>query len=427
MLTVDAGFNLGVDNKLKYTGFTTRLVHSDRVLNTPENGAVHSSSTNSVLFEYQDVQELVDVFQGKTLGHAYARQSCSSIAALQNLLVEMEQGVGALTFSSGMAAITTAFLTLFRAGDHVLLSQYVFGNTLSFKDTLESLGVSVTLVDVTDSISVEDAIQSNTRGLFTETIANPVTQVADLMALGAVCARHGLIYMIDNTMTPSYLFSAKSVTASLVICSLTKYIAGHGNALGGAVIDTGCFDWQQYPNIVESVKSAPSVMWGINHIKKKGLRDMGGCLSSNTAHTISVGMETLALRMERACQNAQRVAEYLWQHPKVNHVYYPGLDCHPHQHRANRLFRYPGAILSVDLVTGCDPHHFLNSLSLVLNATHLGDTRTLGIPVASTIFYESGAALRKLMGVTDSMVRLSIGIEDVDDLLTDFAQALESL
>ena len=152
---------------------------------------------------------------------------------------------------------------------------------------------------------------------------------------------------------------------------------------------------------------------------------MGGCLSSNTAHTISVGMETLALRMDRACQNAQSVAEYLCQHPKVNNVYYPGLDCHPHQQRAKSLFRYPGAILSIDLAPGCDPHHFLNSLSLVLNATHLGDTRTLGIPVASTIFYESGPALRKLMGITDNMVRLSIGIEDVDDLLTDFAQALE--
>ena len=197
-----------------------------------------------------------------------------------------------------------------------------------------------------------------------------------------------------------------------------------GNALGGAVIDLGNFNWQDYPNISCSVKSAPVDTWGIGQIKKKGLRDMGGCLSSNSAHQISVGMETLALRMERACNNAQQIAEFLSQHPKIKHVYYPGLSSHPQYDRASKLFRYPGAILSLELNNECDPHQFLNTLSLVLTATHLGDTRTLGLPVASTIFHEAGPELRDQMGISDEMVRLSIGIEDVEDIINDLDNAL---
>ncbi len=412
---------------MKYDGFTTRLVHADRLLNRPQNGAVHHPSTNSVLFEYEDIQGLVDVFQGKVAGHAYARQSCGTIAALQTLLTQMEKGVGALTFASGMAAITTTLLTLLKAGDHLVMSQYVFGNTASFKETLEGLGIQVSLVDVTSAEQVEAAILPHTRAVFTETIANPVTQVADLVGIGELCQQRGILFVVDNTMTPAYLFNCSSVKASLIVSSLTKYIAGHGNALGGAVVDTGLFNWQHYPNISETVKPQPPATWGLNQVKKKGLRDMGGCLSADTAHAISVGMETLALRMERACSNAQIVAEFLAQHPKVNAVYFPGLPSHPHYERAKTLFKYPGAILSIDLVDGLDPHQLLNNLSLILNATHLGDTRSLGLPVASTIFYESGAELRQKMGINDSMLRFSLGIEDPDDLLNDFAQALACL
>lgn len=415
------------ETTLKYNGFTTRLVHADRLVNQPENGAVHYPSSNSVLFEYKDVQGLVDVFQGKVAGHAYARQSCGSIAALQNMLCQLEGGVASLTFASGMSAITTTMLTLLKTGDHVLLSQYVFGNTTSFKETIEGFGINVTLVDVTNVEAVEAAIQPNTRALFTETIANPVTQVADLVGLGELCQRHGLIYMIDNTMTPAYLFDAKSVNASLVLCSLTKYIAGHGNALGGAVIDTGLFDWSEYPHITDSVKGSPVEMWGINQIKKKGLRDMGGCLSSDAAHAISVGMETLALRMDRACSNAKALTEFLSQHASVDAVYYPGLSNHPQYQRASELFRHPGAIFSLDLKAGIDPHGFLNELELVLNATHLGDTRTLGLPVATTIFHEAGPVLRERMGINDNMIRFSVGIEDADDLISDFERVLDNI
>lgn len=412
---------------MKNNGFTTRLVHADRLLNEPENGAVHHARSNSVLFEYKDIQGLVDVFQGRAAGHAYSRQSSSSINALQNILTEMEQGIGALTFASGMAALTTTMLTLLKQGDHLLMSQFVFGNTNSFADTLRGLGIEVTLIDVTDVKQVEQGIQPNTRAVFCETIANPVTQVADLVAIGQLCQQHKLLYIIDNTMTPAYLFDAKAAGASLTVSSLTKYIGGHGHVLGGVVVDTGLFDWSDYPNIFEAYKTAPTAQWGINQIKKKGLRDMGGCLTPDSAHAISVGLETLALRMERACNNALKLATFLSSHPKVSRVYYPGLADHPQHFRARELFKHYGAILSLDLAPEFDCHGLLNQLQLVLNATHLGDTRTLGLPVASTIFYEAGPVQREKMGISDNMIRLSIGIEDIDDLIADFKQALSSL
>jgi len=412
---------------LKNKGFTTQLVHADRLLNKPQNGAVHHPSTNSVLFEYEKIEDLVDIFQGRMAGHAYSRQSCPSINALQNILTQMEDGVGSLVFATGMAAITTSLLTLLKAGDHIVVSQFVFGNTNSFAGTLERLGISVSMVDVTDVKNVEAAIEENTRLVFVETIANPVTQVADLKAIGELCASRQLVYMIDNTMTPAYLFSAKSVGASLVVASLTKYSAGHGQALGGCVVDTGLFDWSQFPGILDSLRTLPVQDQALTQIKKKGLRDMGGSLSPNAAHAISIGLETLALRMERCCHNALQLAAFLSTHEKVEKVYYPGLAAHPQHSIAAEHFRAFGGIMSIDLKPGLDCFAFVNHLEQVLNATHLGDTRTLAIPVAHTIFYEMGAEVRAKMQISDNMIRFSIGIEDTDDIIADFKQALDKL
>lgn len=415
-------------NSLTSKGITTRLVHADRLVNQPEHGAVHQSTNNSVLFEYKDVRDLVDVFQGKVAGHVYSRSSSSSNAALQNMLVEIEGGVGALTFSTGMAAISAIFLSLFKSGDHLIVSQYLFGNTRSLIDTLMDFGMEISLVDVTDVKKVEGAIKSNTKAVFTESIANPVTQVADLAAIGDLCHLKQLLYIVDNTMTPSVLLDAGSINASLTVSSLTKYAAGHGNVLGGAVIDTGLFDWGSFSNIADHYKVAETAQWGLTQIKKKGLRDMGATLAPQSAHTISIGMETLALRMQRTCTNALRLATYLHGHDKVAHVYYPGLADHPQHFCARELFngKY-GGIFSIDLRDDVDCFAFLNALKLVICATHLGDTRTLALPVAHTIYYENGAAARAKMGINDNLIRFSVGIEDIDDIVADFEQAFNSL
>lgn len=405
-------------------GFTTRLVHADRIINQPENGAVHHPTSNSVLYEYKDVNDLVAVFQGRKAGHVYSRSSSASNTALQQMLAEMEGGVGALTFATGMAAISATMFALLRQGDHIIASQFLFGNTRSFMETLQQFGVRVSFVDVTDVKAVEAAITDNTKAVYLETIANPVTQVADLAAIGNLCHANGLLYLVDNTMTPSYLFDGKKVQASLLISSLTKYFAGHGNVLGGAIVDTGLFDWSQYDNILPLYRTGEESQWGMTQIKKRGLRDLGGTLAPASAHQIAVGMETMALRMERTCENALRLATYLHGHDKVKNVFYPGLSEHPQHFIARELFKGKyGGIFSIDLEDGVDPHVFLNHLNLVISATHLGDTRTLALPVASTIFYENTTEERQAMQITDNMIRFSIGIEDIDDIVADFEQA----
>jgi O-acetylhomoserine (thiol)-lyase len=283
----------------------------------------------------------------------------------------------------------------------------------------------VSFVDATHVDNVAAAIQDNTRMVFVETIANPRTQIADLEKLGELCRQHNLVYFVDNTMTSPYLFQPKTVGASLVINSLTKYIGGHGNALGGAVTEVGNFDWTTFPNLYDNYKKGDPATWAITQIKKKGIRDFGATLGPEAAHHISIGSDTLALRMEKSSDNALAVTEFLSQHPKVKRVYYPGLVDHPEHDLAGKLFKKPGALFSLELTDDVDCLDFINQLDLVICSSNLGDTRSLCIPVAHSIFFEMGPERRAEMGIDDSLVRFSIGIEDTDDLLEDFAKALD--
>jgi O-acetylhomoserine (thiol)-lyase len=270
---------------------------------------------------------------------------------------------------------------------------------------------------------VAGAINERTRLVFVETIANPRTQVADLAAIGELCRQRGLVYVVDNTMTSPYLFQPAAVGASLVVNSLTKYIGGHGNALGGAVTEMGNYDWSRFSNIYDTYRKGDAQKWAITQIKKKGLRDFGAALGPEAAHHIAVGAETLALRMERQCANTQAMADYLAAHPQVKNVYYPGLAHHPEHERARRLFRHPGALFSFELTDDVDLWKFLNHLEVIVKSSNLGDNRTLAIPVAHTIYFEMGPERRASMGIDDSLIRISVGIEDEADLIADLAGA----
>jgi O-acetylhomoserine (thiol)-lyase len=405
-------------------GFTTAVLHSDREAGI-EHGALHKPLHLSVAYGYADARELAAVFQGKAKGYAYGRQGNPTAAALEAKVTRMEDGVASVAFATGMASIGAVMLALLRRGDHIVASQYLFGNTVSQFNTLAGLGAEVTYVDATDAGAVERALTPATRLVFVETIANPRTQIADLARIGALCAARGLIYVVDNTMTSPWLFQPKTVGASLIVNALTKYIGGHGNALAGSVTDTGLFDWTRYPNISDNYKGAAPAMWGLTQIRKKGLRDWGGTLSAEQAHHIAVGAETLALRMERTCANAQALADFLAGHPKVRAVYYPGLPTHPQHALATARFRAYGGLLSFELVDGIDCFDVLNRLAIVVSSSNLGDNRTLAIPVAHTIFWEMGPARRAEMGIADQLIRVSVGIEDRDDLIGDFRRALD--
>ena len=404
-------------------GFTTAILHSDR--DAPvEHGSLHKPLHLSVAYGYRDARELAAVFQGRAQGFAYGRQGNPTTAALEQKINRMEDGVATACFSTGMAAIGAIMVSLLRAGDHIVSSAFLFGNTNSMFATLLTQGIGVAFVDATDAGAVEAALTPATRLVFVETIANPRTQVADLERIGRLCAQRGLIYVVDNTMTSPYLFRPKTVGAGLVVNALTKYIGGHGNALGGAVTDVGTFDWTRFPNIYDSYKGGQPALWGITQIRKKGLRDWGATLSAEQAHHLAVGAETLALRMDRACANAVALAEFLAAHPRVRAVYYPGLPSHPQHVLSQELFSGFGALLSFELDPALDCFDFLNRLQNVALSSNLGDNRTLAIPVAHTIYWEMGAERRASMGIAESLIRISVGIEDRDDLLADFEQAL---
>ncbi len=406
-----------------HRGITTTLLHADRN-GEVEHGAVHKPMHPAVAYGYRASRDLAAVFQGERPGHVYGRQGNPTTAALETKVSLLEDAVGTVCFATGMAAIGSLMLALLRGGDHVVASRYLFGNTASLLSTLAGIGVEVTLADATDAAAIDAALRPQTRVVFVETIANPVTQVADLEGIGALCKALGIVYVVDNTMTTAALFRPRSVGASLVVNSLTKSICGHGNALGGAVSDTGQFDWSEYPNIAAPYRKGNPANWGLQQIRKKGLRDLGATLGAEHAHRIAVGAETLVLRMERACDNATQLAQWLERQPGVVRVHYPGLASHPQHARAMRLFRRQGALMSFELDASIDCFDFLDALELVVKSSHLGDTRTLAIPVAHTIFFEMGAEQRRQMGISESLIRLSVGIEDYDDLQADFAQAL---
>ena len=404
-------------------GFNTTNLHSDRRDN-PEHGVLHKPVHPSVAYGYEDARHLAEVFQGKRAGYNYGRQLNPTVTALQNRITQMEQGIASVAFATGMAAISSALLALLKEGDHIISSAFLFGNTNSFFGTLKRLGIEVTFVDATEACFVESAIQKNTKLVFVETIANPVTQVADLKAIGELCKINSLIYCVDNTMTSPHLFLPKKVQASLIVNSLTKYIGGHGNALGGIITDTGLYDWSEFGNIYDAYRTEKSELQGITQIKKKGLRDMGASLGPEAAHHLATGSETLSLRIEKACENAQVLAEFCDNHPKIKKAYFPGLSNHPQHERAKQLFKGFGTIFSVDLKEEVNCFDFLNKMDCIVSSSNLGDNRTLAIPVAHTIYYEMGVERRASMGISDSMVRFSVGIEEVADLLTDFEQAL---
>ena len=404
-------------------GFTTKVVHNDRQ-DSIEHGSLHKPIHANVAYGYEDARDLAAVFQGEKSGYSYGRQVNPTVSALESKITTMEDGVASVCFGTGMAAIGTTLFSLLRSGDHMVSSAFLFGNTNSLFNTFGKMGIGVSFVDATSVDAVADAVTENTRLVFVETIANPRTQIADLQQIGEFCSQRGLVYVVDNTMTSPYLFQPKSVGASLIINSLTKYIGGHGNVLGGAVTETGRYDWSVFQNIYPEYQRGESTKWGITQIRKKGLRDLGASLGPEAAHHVAMGAETLALRVQRQSENAMAMCEFLHAHPMIKKVYYPGLTEHPQHRRAADLFRAFGGLFSFELQSDVDLWEFLNRLQVIVKSSNLGDNRTLAIPVAHTIYFEMGPERRASMGIDESLIRISSGIEDSEDLLADLSAAL---
>jgi O-acetylhomoserine (thiol)-lyase len=349
--------------------------------------------------------------------------------------------VGALAASSGHAAQAQAIFTLCEAGDHIVSSSRLYGGTYNqFAYTLPRLGIDVSFVDPTDPKGFEKAIRPNTKIIYGETLGNPDISVFPFEEVAEIAKKHNIVLMIDNTFATPYLFRPFEWGANIIVHSTTKFIAGHGTSIGGIIVDGGNFDWRsgRFPNFTTPDPSYHGLVYAdllgaglppfIIKARVQVLRDIGGCQSPFNSWQTLQGVETLSLRIERHVQNAQTVAEFLEKHPKVSWVKFPGLKSHPDYERARKyLPKGAGAILGFGIKGGAEAgRKFIEALKLFSHLANVGDAKSLAIHPATTTHSQLNAEQQISAGVSPDFIRLSIGLEDIDDILWDLDQALNA-
>jgi O-acetylhomoserine (thiol)-lyase len=395
-----------------------------------ETGATAAPIFQTASFAYATAEELEAVFAGREPGYVYSRISNPTVTQFERRMTVLENGFGALACASGMAAISATVLALAGTGDEIVSGNSIFGGTYSlFHQTLSRTGITTRFVEATDVKAYRQAITDRTKLIFVESIGNPKLDVPDLAAIAAVAREKGVVLVVDNTLPTPLLLQPKTLGADIVIHSTSKFINGPGNAIGGIIIDSGTFDWSnpRYVHLNPFYKRAREMAF-LACLRNQICRDLGACLSPFNAFLMSIGVESLGVRMERHCANAAQVARFLADHPRVRGVRYPGLANHPDHAVALRQFagRY-GAVVTLRLDNKAQCFRFINGLKLAQNLANLGDARTLVIHPASTFCRDLSDAERSAVGVSDDLVRLSVGIEHVADLIADLEQSLEGL
>ncbi len=408
----------------------------------PETLALHGSITplmgeptampvvQSSAFAHASAETLEAIFAGREPGYVYSRIANPTVSAFESRMAVMEGGLSAIAVSSGMAAISSVVLALAGSGEEIVAGSSLFGGTYSlFRHTLNRYGIGVRFVNPKNPTEFGEAINDATRLVFVETIGNPKLDVPDIAAIAAVTRKHGVPLVVDSTVTTPVLIQPKRLGADVIVHSASKFINGHGNAIGGIIIDAGTFDWSspRFPHLAPFHARVGQFAL-LAALRNRICRDLGCCLAPFHAFLLSMGLETLGVRMERHCSNAARLAAFLATHSKVVETGYPGLDTHPDHVLANRQFsgRF-GAVVTLRLGAKKRCFDFINRLRLAKNLANLGDTRTLVIHPASTICRDLNEEERLAMGVTEDLVRLSVGIEDPADILGDIEQALGTL
>lgn len=421
----------------KYKLDTLALHAGQTVDETTLSRAVPIYQTTSYVF--RNTEHAANLFALKEFGNIYTRLMNPTTDVLEKRLAAMEGGVGACAFSSGMAAITAAVLNVAPAGSHVVSSSSLYGGTYTlFSHTLKQMGVTVTFVKPDRPENFAEAIRDNTKLIFIETIGNPKNDVLDFAAIVKIAHNNGLPVYCDNTTASPILFRPIEHGIDIVIHSCTKMIGGHGTSIGGIVIDSGNFKWDngKFPGLTEPDPSYHGLKYYealgplayIIKIRTHLLRDTGGCISPFNAFLLLQGVETLHLRAPRHCQNAMKLAEFLRQHPAVGWVNYPGLPSHPNYALAQKyLPDGQGAILGFGLRGGKEAGiRFIDNVKLASHLANILDSKTLVIHPASTTHQQLTEQEQLLAGVTPDFVRVSVGTEHIDDIIDDFDQALRA-
>ncbi|MGQ1784028.1 MULTISPECIES: aminotransferase class I/II-fold pyridoxal phosphate-dependent enzyme [unclassified Saccharicrinis] len=411
----------------KQQGYTTRSIHASFPKNDVYN-SLHMPIYDGVAYEFDTSQDIENVFSGKETAHLYSRTSNPTVEYFEQKLGNVTGAKNVVALASGMAAISNTLLAVVEPGGNVVTSNHLFGHTYAFfKDTLKTWGIEVKFVDMSKPEEVEKAMDEKTRVLFFETITNPQLEVADISVLSAIAHSRNVAVIADSTITPPYVLKSVDFGVDVEVMSTTKFISGGAAAVGGAVVDNGTFDWRRIPALnTWSEKFSGNGL--VARIRKEIFRHLGGCMTAHTAHFLNLGMDTLALRVDRCVENCLELGEFFENNGKVKSVNYPGLRSHPNYGLSLKQFSAkPGAVLTIDLESKEQCYRFMDALQVVRRATNLNDNKTLIIHPWSTIYTEFSDAEKKEMHIRDTMLRISVGIEDVQDLLYDFKQALTLL
>lgn len=408
-------------------GFTTKAIHGTGK-NREAHGSLRAPTYDGVAFEFETAAEMQQAFEGRRPSHSYSRVSNPTVAELENRIRAITDAAGVLAVSSGMAAIANVVFALAEAGSHLVASNYLFGNTYSLLEhTFKAWGLSVSYVDMTQPAQIAAAISENTRLVFLEVITNPQLQVADVRTVVETAAKRGVPVVVDGTMTSLALFRSKDSGAAVEVLSSTKAISGGGTSLGGLIIDNGVFDWRQNPKLGPWFKQCgPGAL--LAYLRREVYRNLGACLAPHNASLQLLGLETLELRMQKSCANALHVARWLRRSPNVVKVQYPGLDDSPyHAAASSQVSGGFGSLLTFQLPSREACFRFMDRCKVVRRATNVHDNKTLLLHPASTIFVEYTREEKAEMGVCEEMLRLSVGIEDVEDIVGDLTAALEAV
>lgn len=405
---------------------------------TTKSAAVPIYQTTSYTFD--NTQHGADLFDLKVPGNIYTRIMNPTTAVLEQRIAEMEGGIGALAVASGMSAITYSIQCLTRAGDNIVSTSQLYGGTYNlFAHTFPQQGIDVRMCGHDDFEKMESLIDDKTRALFCESIGNPAGNIVDIKKLAEIAHRHGIPVIVDNTVATPYICQPFKLGADIVVHSLTKYIGGHGVAIGGAIVDSGKFDWavnkERFPLFNEPDPSYHGVVYTealgpaafIGRCRVVPLRNTGAAMSPHNAFLILQGLETLGLRMERHCKNAEKVAGHLASHPKITWVNYAALPDSPYYENCHNICggRASG-ILSFGIKGGAEAGaRFIDALEMILRLVNIGDAKSLACHPASTTHRQLNPEELAEAGVSEDLVRISVGIEHIDDIIADIDQALE--
>jgi O-acetylhomoserine (thiol)-lyase len=406
------------------------MKHETNILHTPyaqpdAYNALSMPVYHSAAFEFDSAEQMELAFTGKATNHTYSRITNPTVQYFEDRVKNITGALSVTALNSGMAAIANAIVTLSKAGSNIVTSRHLFGNTYSlFTSTLAAFGIETRFCDMTASANVESQINEDTCAVFLEIITNPQMEVADLQAISQICKAKNVPLVADTTIIPFCAFKANDFGIDIEVVSSTKYISGGATSLGGLIIDYGTYNWMNSPKLLPLAKEVGDLAF-TTKLRKEIHRNMGAYMTPHAAYMQTLGLETLSLRYEKASSTCFELAIMLEQLPQIKCVNYPTLGENKFAEISRKQFgEYPGAMLTIDLESREACFAFLNKLKLIKRATNLFDNKSLAIHPASTIFGNFTPEVRKSMRVADTTIRLSVGLENIDDLISDIKQAL---